>query len=197
MDDAHTAWYEREAQYIEQALETARVYQYKCPEISDYIEDFLSAMERRYEEKEDFIKSYRLQHGDLEIDTSGYRDGVQKPDSIEDLFCDHCEEFQFSVGVKGDEHYCSTCWDDLGMADQSGLTDYDSAMTGSTEPDRHYAVVGCGDDKAMRRSRHGSCTRRPTSRRSGNTARRCVTAGRSCPRNMVSLIRTRSWNRTM
>lgn len=113
-----------------------------CPEIADFWADVWTHLESRVDEREFFIEAYRYEHGESEIDTKSNRD-VREPESLDELFCDECGTFQFSVAVQGDAHYCGDCWEALGMAEQAGLDAY------KQEADRSgvYALVGCGADK--------------------------------------------------
>lgn len=138
MDAALEEWLEREARYVHEALRTADAYVYAEPVDEDYVDAFIQQMERRVEER-DFFLWYERTGKDLELEEDP---GRRAPESLDEMFCDECGGFQFVVGVKGDAHYCSGCWDDLGLADQEQLTAY----ADGSEPAR-YALVGCGSDK--------------------------------------------------
>lgn len=143
MDDAEQAWFEREHELLEERLETARVYQFAAPD-SNYTDDFLGLTDKLVDRRDFFIKDHRYRNGELELDIETDPDHIQAPDSISDLFCDECDSFRMSLGVIGDKHICSGCWEDGDWGQQNQLTDF--AHQGEDDVST-YALVGCGAAK--------------------------------------------------
>jgi hypothetical protein len=144
VDDAEEAWYsEQEPEVLDEALRLAWIYSTASPwnRFSDEFDQQL--MERVLERRDQFIERWRYDHGDLEVGDDPLDLGdVRDPESISDLFCDNCETLNWRVGVKGEAHYCTDCWESLDLADQSGLSEVDPSRL----PDR-YVLVGCGAAK--------------------------------------------------
>jgi hypothetical protein len=142
VDDAWESWYtEKEPDQIEDNLEKAWIYVTATP-WHRFVDEFDQLMQHDMEKRNHHLERWRYEHGDLEIgDDPLDRGDVRNPDSIEDLFCDECHELNWSVGVKGEAHYCGSCWNELGLKDQEGLTSFQ-------EDDLPvYALVGCGAAK--------------------------------------------------
>ncbi|MCU4753459.1 hypothetical protein OB919_15955 [Halobacteria archaeon AArc-curdl1] len=147
MGGAVEAWLEREEELIEQHLETARVYRFASPfPDSDYMAEFFSLMENTVDERDFVIQDWKYRNGELELDDDplGLEDR-ETADDISDLFCDECTHLSWVVGVIGDKHICSDCWDENDWENQDQLTGYET-------PERtDYVLVGCGKDKKDRR----------------------------------------------
>ncbi|MFU1780203.1 DUF6884 domain-containing protein [Haloarcula japonica] len=139
-DPALVDWYPREDELIDDKLETARAYQRAVPD-GDYLEDFFELMESVAEERQFFVKDWHHRNGDLDLDIETDPDDVKHPDSIDEMFCDECDEFQFSLGVIGDKHICHGCWEDGDWENQGQLIGYDGIDRTT------YALVGCGASK--------------------------------------------------
>jgi len=98
------------------------------------------------EEKQDFVKGWQYDHGDLEIsDDPLDRENVEEADDISELFCDECGHLNWAVGVKGEAHYCSDCWNDLGLENQGDVTVFSAEA--ETREHNVYVLVGCGSQK--------------------------------------------------
>jgi hypothetical protein len=139
-DPALEDWLPREHELIEKKLETARVYQFASPD-GDYLDDFFDLMDSVAEERQFFVKDWHHRNGDLELDIETDPDDVKHPDSLDEMFCDECDEFQFSLGVIGDKHICPGCWEDGNWQGQDQLTGYEPVERTT------YALVGCGSAK--------------------------------------------------
>lgn len=74
MNDAWEAWYDREAAYVEDALENVVLDQVIYLEIAEFWEDFWTHMEARLDERDFFSEAYRYEYRETEITTGNTRD---------------------------------------------------------------------------------------------------------------------------
>lgn len=106
----------------------------------DFTDEFTELIEKSVEERDFFLWSRRNPPGTVEIDRETE---VRNPDSLGEMFCDECGEFEMRLGGIGDATYCGDCWDDLGLEHQGQLGDFETEQIDGGV----YALVQCGSSK--------------------------------------------------
>ena len=134
--EALQAWYERQAEHVEEALENAQNSQINYPWFFDFTDYFIEKIDGKHEQREEYLRNYRDQHSDTErvID----RDDIRHVEDLSEAFCDDCDSLQFSLMGFEDGTYCSSCYEDLDLGNQGSFKDFENST---------YVLVGCGKQK--------------------------------------------------